>query len=1073
MPTSTEFKQFYDRLNPQQRSAVDTIEGPVMVLAGPGTGKTQTLAMRIANILQQTQMDPWNILCLTFTESGVAAMRTRLISIIGTPAYYVRIHTFHSFCNDIIKDHPELFALSSSWRMLSDVERVELVRDLIYRLPGSSRMKPFGDPYMYLRDVSGNIKQLKQEDISPDGFKQVLIGIQSFTGATKKVADAFFGLKPKDRSDAACESFFAALQSAATVPALPESLVLMMARIHEKYSDHAATAEDARSQGKARTAFKNSIKKWYDKLVNQLPRQLDMCIVYEGYQEALRTRGRYDYEDMIMMVVSQLKKDDELLARYQEQFQYILVDEYQDTNGAQNEVVALLSSFDENPNVFVVGDDKQSIYRFQGASLNNMLDFYERYKESVGIVPLVENYRSQATVLEAAGAVIERNIESITKYIPGVSTKLTPAAGRTPQLLEHHVFDSEDAEDYAVATHVRELIAQGAQPQDIAVLFRYNRDGDELLRVMQRLGVPARLEAGENVFDTICIQQMLSLLGYLADMKREDLLAEILQFDWLAIPSLDVLKVIAHAGTHHEKLLNIMGDEAALRAVGVSAASSFISLKENLAQWKRSAANVTLQDFLHQIFSESGWLAYILEQGDKLSCLQKMTRLLQEAKQLNESQHTLTIAEFMHRLQILQEHGVPLETQAWQTAQNAVHLMTAHKAKGLEFEHVVMTRLNNKHWGNNPEVNKLPLPHGFIRHDYIIAGENNEDERRLFYVALTRAKQTLWLTRATHNATGRPTVPSLFMAELPPSCITVHEHIEDEAHIVERTVTGLVRQVPAVHRDDIKGWLKFLLKNHILSVTHVNNYLECPRKFYVKNVLRVPTVRTPHQALGSAVHGALESFFAEYERVSTVPSVDVLLSAFDRFLQREVLTPEQSRHALDVGKNILEEYYMQYRDSFAQHTKREYNFASHGITVDGIPITGLIDKIELIDQSDKQGSGLWREGARVNIVDYKTGRPENGLKKLSKTGDYYRQLVFYKLLCDTSPRFPFTFATAEIDFVQKNDKGVFIKKQLSISDNEVAELRQEIKNVWSSIQNLEFFEDGAGCGKSDCEYCGH
>ncbi|OGY33381.1 MAG: hypothetical protein A3C02_03945 [Candidatus Andersenbacteria bacterium RIFCSPHIGHO2_02_FULL_45_11] len=589
---------------------------------------------------------------------------------------------------------------------------------------------------------------------------------------------------------------------------------------------------------------------------------------------------------------------------------------------------------------------------------------------------------------------------------------------------------------------------------------------------MQRLGVPARLEAGENVFDTICIQQMLLLLAYLADMKREDMLAEILQFDWLAIPALDVLKVITHAGTHHEKLLNMIGDEVALTEVGVSNPLLFISLKENLARWKHDAANVTLQDFLHQIFSESGWLEYILKQGDKLSCLQKMTRLLQEAKQLNESKHTLTITEFMHRLQLLAEHDVPLETQAWQTAQNAVHLMTAHKAKGLEFEHVVMTRLNNKHWGNNPEVGKLPLPHGFIRHDYIVAGENNEDERRLFYVALTRAKQTLWLTRATHTATGRPTVPSLFMAELPSSCVSVHEHIEDEAHIVERTVTGL-GPLPAVHQDDIRGWLKFLLKDHVLSVTHINNYLECPRKFYIRNVLRVPTVRTPHQALGSAVHGALESFFVEYERSNAVPSVDVLTVAFDRFLQREVLTPEQSQHALDVGRGILEEYYAQYRNSFARDTKREYNFSSHGITVDGIPITGLIDKIELLDASDKQKNGLWREGAAVNIVDYKTGRPENGLKKISKGGDYYRQLVFYKLLCDTSPRFPFTFATAEIDFVQKNDKGVFIKKQLTISDEEVAVLRQEIKDVWSNIQNLAFFEDGAGCGKSDCEYCAH
>lgn len=1071
MSTSEEFQRKYKELNPGQKKAVDTTEGPVMVLAGPGTGKTQTLAMRIANILQKTQMDPWNILCLTFTESGVAAMRTRLLSIVGAPAYYVRIHTFHSFCNDIIKDHPELFALSSSWHMLSDIERVELLRDNINALPGTSRLKPFGDPYLYLRDVSGNIQQLKQEDLSPAEFKKILATIESFVLATKKTVTDFFALKPKERTGAACDTFFEALTVTAKNVRLPESLVFMMVRLHQKYSDHHAAAEDARNQGKARTMFKNDIKKWYDKLAGQLPRQLDMAQVYTGYQEELGARGRYDYEDMIMMVVSELKKNDELLASLQEQFQYILVDEYQDTNGAQNEVVMLLSSFDENPNVFVVGDDKQSIYRFQGASLNNMLDFYEKYKNRVAVIPLQENYRSQPFVLDAAGAVIANNKESITKYIPDIIDTLSPAAGRKQEKLGIQVFDSEDAEDYAIAKHVQELISDGAQPQDIAVLFRYNRDGAELLRIMQRIGVPARLEAGENIFDDITINQILSLITYLTDMHREDLLAKILQCNWLGLPALDVLKVITYAGTQHIPLLGLIGDAAALQKADVSDPALFSTLKQQLADWKRSAANTTLQDFLHQIFTESGWLTHVLQQSDKLSCLQKMTRLLQEVKQLNTANHALTISEFIHRLQLLAEHDVPLETQPWQTAFNAVHLMTAHKAKGLEFEHVVISRLNNKHWGNNPEVSKLPLPSGLIRYDFIIAGENNEDERRLFYVALTRAKQTLYLTRANHSVNGRPTVPSIFLHEIPTELTDVNEYREHEDELVERIVTGSVKKVPKVTQDGIRAWLKLVLQNHVLSVTHLNNYLECPRKFYIKNVLRVPSVRTPHQALGSAVHGALESFFAEFESKCTLPPVDTLVFSFEHFLQREVLTAEQVKHALDIGRSIVQEYYAHYKDSFRSDTKREYNFASHGITISGVPLTGLIDKIELIYPSDKQADGLWRSGAKVNVVDYKTGKPENGLKKLSQGGDYYRQLVFYKLLCDESPRFPFTFATAEIDFIQKSETKGFIQKQLTITDDEVALLKKEIQDVWSQIQNLAFFEDGAGCGKPDCEYC--
>lgn len=1063
MPTSPEFKKRYDGLNPGQKKAVDTTQGPVMVLAGPGTGKTETLAMRIANILLTSQMDPWNILCLTFTESGVAAMRNRLVSIIGTPAYYVRIHTFHSFCNDIIKEYPDRFARSSAWQMLSDVERIELIRELIDGLPATSPMKPFGDPYFYLQDVSSNIKQLKQEGIESKALHELLKKIGAFLESSKEESSSFFTLKPKERTETLCKSFIASMRSHLKEAALPDTFLAMLDRIVQKHS---------LEEGPARTALKNDIKKWYGKLESQLPKQLHMARVYEGYQKEMKKRGRYDYEDMITIVVAHLQEDEDLRTAYQEEFQYILVDEYQDTNGAQNTLLGLLTDY-EQPNIFVVGDDKQSIYRFQGASLTNMLDFYKKHEGHIAIVSLQENYRSQASILEAAGAVIANNKESIAKYVPGALENLVPAAPRKAEVIQLHVFDSEDAEDYAAAMRVRELLDRLCQPRDIAIIFRKHKDGEGLFRVMQRLRIPARLEAGENALDDICVQQMLVLLAYLADTKKEDLLAQILQFDWLQLPVLDTLKIIQHAGSAHIKLFDLIGDADALSRIGVESPNSFLEFRERIAEFARAAGNTTLQDFLHHMFTESGWLAFVLGRKDKLVCLQKMTRLLQEAKQLNHAQHMLGIGEFLRRLTLLQEHGVSLVTEPWQTVENAVHLMTAHKAKGLEFEHVIITRLNNKHWGNNREVNKLPLPQGFIRYDFVIAGENNEDERRLFYVAMTRAKQSLWMTRANHSASGRPNVPSIFTAEIPEKVLEISEHIEGEREVIERTIQGEMAIIPSVQKEDIRAWLTHLLSNYVLSVTHVNNYLECPQKFYIKNVLRVPAARSPHQALGSAVHSALEYFLADYERQGTLPDLDALQGYFAEFLLREVLTQEQADHALGVGKHMLEEYYSKYKSSFPLHTKREYNFGSHGVVVDGIPITGLIDRIQLVDPSDVQQNGLWREEAAVHIVDYKIGKIENGLRKLRKGGDYWRQLVFYKLLCDVSPRFPFRFKSAEVDFIQKSETKGFVKKAMEVTDEEVSELKEEIKKVWNNIQSLAFFEDGAGCGKDDCEYCGN
>ncbi|MBI3420977.1 MAG: UvrD-helicase domain-containing protein, partial [Candidatus Sungbacteria bacterium] len=222
--SQTRFADLYLKLNAGQRRAVDTIEGPVMVMAGPGTGKTQVLAMRIANILQQTQMDPWNILCLTFTESGVVAMRQRLLSIIGTPAYYVKIHTFHSFCNEVISEHPELFHWTRGVKVISDIERVMLLRGIVDTLSARSPLKPFGSPYLYFRDIIGNIQDLKQEDISPAEFTDILQKLEKFVASVEGEFGKFVDLKPADRTGGACEAIHEVLIAAAKQAKLPDSM---------------------------------------------------------------------------------------------------------------------------------------------------------------------------------------------------------------------------------------------------------------------------------------------------------------------------------------------------------------------------------------------------------------------------------------------------------------------------------------------------------------------------------------------------------------------------------------------------------------------------------------------------------------------------------------------------------------------------------------------------------------------------------------------------------------------------------------------------------------------------------
>ena len=342
---STSFDKEYKRLNKAQRQAVDTIEGPVMVVAGPGTGKTQILTLRIANILRETQADAENILALTFTESGVSSMRKRLAELIGSDAYRINITTFHAFANDIIKQYPEYFPHIIGSESITDVDQITIIQDIIEGV-SLEFLKPFGDVFLYVKDIIRAIKELKREGVSPEEFTSVV---------TEELTQ----------------------------------FELIDDLYHQK------------------GAHKGKMKGKYVTYKKQIDKNKELSHVYTLYQEKLHTTKQYDFEDMIVEVLRTLEREEDLLRILQEQYQYVLVDEHQDTNNAQNKILELLLNFHPQPNIFVVGDEKQAIYRFQGASLQNFYYFTYLYKEAV-IINLSENYRSTQRVLDSAHSVIPK-----------------------------------------------------------------------------------------------------------------------------------------------------------------------------------------------------------------------------------------------------------------------------------------------------------------------------------------------------------------------------------------------------------------------------------------------------------------------------------------------------------------------------------------------------------------------------------------------------------------------------------------------------------------------------------------
>lgn len=1045
--TTAAFEEAYKTLNAGQKQAVDTTEGPVMVLAGPGTGKTQTLAVRIGNILQKTQLDPWNILCLTFTEAAATEMRERLAHMMGSVAYSIRISTFHAFCNDIIQENPDIFAASPDIQALEDVEQFEIVQELIDELPGTSVLKPSGNVYLYLKDAIGHIQKLKQEDISPEAFVDTLDRLQVFVDAVEKDVSVFIKVKANERTDGDCLAICEKLEKAADKAGVPESIQEEIRTIRSSFEAAMDAADGKREQGKARTACKDHVKRVVEQMTKHLPRQKELAMVYKKYQKALQEKSRYDFADMIINVVQKFKGNDALLARYQEQFQYILVDEFQDTNGAQNEVVELLGSYDNQPNIFVVGDDKQSIYRFQGASLSNMLSFYERYREHVSVITLTDNYRSSAPIITAASAVITHNEQSLAGAIPGIADELVPRAGYEEVLLDEVVLQTPDQEIAEIAGRIGALQKTGQDLREVAVLVHTNKDAQELAAGLAQFAIPVQLASGENALESPAVQQWISIWRYIADPNANDhLLADIIQFDIWGIDTLESLQAIHAAGTSHDTVTKAFSNTTFLQKAGLKNPEAVVGVVRRLATWRALGTQTTVPNLITTMLDESGWLENMSNKTANLMQLEHMSTVLDVAKKLAATQHTTTLQDFVRELNLHVRHDVALVTPPHRLSSHAVQVMTAHKSKGQEFDYVFIARLINGKWGGNRRRGVLPLPHGLVRYDVVAEDENNEDERRLFYVALTRARKHVILTRSRVNGSEKTNAPSRFETEIPRDVLVLTEKEETQEHALERLTSAQLAK-PVDTSPAIQEWVRGLLQNYVMSVTHLNNYLDPdngPQKFYMRNILRMPSVRTKHQAMGTAVHAALTSMFGQFAQEGKLPSKKFLLESFESYLKREALSKQEYSDALEVGQKELADYYDRYKKEFVQRTLGEYDFRPHHIQVEGIPITGKIDKIEFID--DKQ----------VNVVDYKTGNPENGLKKMKPGQDYHRQIVFYQLLCDTSGQFPYEMVSGEVDFIRPNSKGEFIKKKIEVTQKEKDALIEEMVRVWGEIQNLSF-----------------
>ncbi|MDB5266410.1 MAG: UvrD/REP helicase, helicase / ATP-dependent helicase PcrA [Parcubacteria group bacterium] len=977
------FKKNYKNLNQGQKEAVDTIEGPTMVIAGPGTGKTTVLTLRIANILEKTDTPPDGILALTFTESGVVSMRRKLVALIGPAAYRVGIFTFHGFAEEVIRKHPEYFPRIVGGDVATESEKLSLIETILDQ-GAFDRIRPFGSPYHYVKGALHTISDLKRDAVSPTQFADIL-----------------------QREE--------------------ESILSKEDLKHEK----------GKYAGEMKSLYKDALK--------NIEKNRELQALYAEYETALAREDLYDFDDMLLELLRAFKEHPDLLQSLQEEYLYFLADEHQDANQAQNTILELLSSYFDEPNLFIVGDEKQAIYRFQGASLENFLYFKKKFP-TAKLIYLDENYRSHQSILDASHALAEP--------LPGdkeLRPRLMSKGGSARGTIEVIAYPTEIDEAEGIVRCLKEELEKETEPRDISVLVRTNREISDLGRHLRNAALPVTLFQDEDVLADPDVAKLMLLLRAVNDPENETLLAETLFIDFLGLDPIEVTKALHEARHEKKPIIDII--------------SKFPELAENFSKWVTLGKNRSALEVVTAVLDDSHLAEHLLTLPDSVEKMALLSTLYQEIATRQAHKKDQSIENFLRDIDTLEEHGARLSFASRLKKENTISVMTAHKSKGLEWKVVCIPHMVSGRWGSK-RTNldfRLPYPLGSA-----LQSGKEEDERRLFYVALTRAKEKIMITYAAAAQDGKELVPSQFIEELPKELVDIKEG--DEVGASAPLLGALARHSSRENTLWDREYLRETFLEQGLNATALNNYLECPWKYFFKNLIRIPDMMEKHQMYGTAIHFALAEMTNALRQDRSFELED-LIGSFLSCLEKQPLTKKDFEDSKKKGKEVLEAFWDSEREHWHTRALAEFNIA--GVTIplpagEDLVLRGRLDKVDLLTEAPKNS-----KGQEVCVVDFKTGRPKTRNQILgetaSATGNEKRQLDFYRLLLDLYDDGKYLMTNGTILFTEPDEKGRIKKETFDITSEDSEKVKQETLRVAGEILNFEFWDKE--CGDKDCESC--
>lgn len=1046
----TEFERAFKTLNPAQRKAVEVIDGPVLVVAGPGTGKTQLLSTRVAYILKKTDTKPNNILCLTYTNKAAVNMKDRIIELTGQAGARLPASTFHSFAGEIMNLYPDYFWNAARLVIAPDSVQLDIIESIVAGLPLDNPLAlKFAGQYTLLKDIQSAINLAKDAGLTPEKLRSLIVFNLSYID---KMESKFVKILGRRLSIKKLPALAAEIEGLTRQEVDIDLFPLMSLSDVINHSLTQAIDEDLEIGNCNRTGRWKS--RWSQVIggkrgmFNERKRNewwLNLADVYEQYRTQLHQRGFYDYADMLVEVVAQLEQNQDMLADVQERFSYVLVDEFQDSTPAQLRFAHLIADHyaaEGKPNLMVVGDDDQTIFKFNGAEVNNMLNF-ERHYPSLTKIVLTDNYRSTQAILDFAKQIIEQAETRLIKLDPSLKKDLVAKQPPPkPGEIKTMAYSSSELQMSQIARDIKKRYRPN---RNLAVLARNHESLIKLAGVLTQLNVPIRYEQSANILDHEIIKQTYLVAKLLLAIQAGDqktangIIHQILRWPVWSLPA-EQLWQLARINypdkdwldsllKSKDKSLRAMGDWFVWLAKATDNQPLAVTIEHILGLRSSDGFTSPIRDYFQTAIQQQ-----VSAYFHGLSAIQLLRNLVHEFGR--DRQPTLT--DLVRYVEINQFNNIIVPDESpFITGTKAVQLLTVHKAKGLEFDDVYIIDAVDDNWrpkvgGRKPPAN-LPLQP---------VGEDLDDYLRLMYVAVSRSKASVTISGYYQDHSGQDVNLSSIIAAVKPFTKFILDDRQKLTLVLEENLRW-----PKLETGDEQAILKARLESFNLNVTHLLHFLDIadygPQYFKERHLLGLPEMRTPKQAFGTAIHDALYRAQSSANRKHF--SLEPVLAEFETSLVNQQLPEIDHKRYLNHGRQTLKRLFKKLKYQLPAGSLAEYKLRD--IRLEAARLSGTLDRVD-------------REDDQVTIVDYKTGRPLSSFdtkdkNQMIKAYKNRLQLIFYSLLLEAKGGEYPGETSGQMVYVEA-DSAKNLVRPYQPSLDELTALKQLIEAVWQKIIKLDF-----------------